>query len=232
MNTWTDLLEWADQHSGDRFLFRGQGDNSPIIPKIGRPEYSYRLARERDLFTAFKSRARPFLKVAVSTPWEWLALAQHHGAPTRLTDWSTSPLVAAWFAVSSYPTNTDAFIYALDIEGPRLTGRIDPTNGRCSSGADYPDPIAPTSGYFLLETSPVSTRITTQRGLFLLHGNPRRALTISRSHQFRIPDSDRDEVMGKLAEFGVEASHIFPDLDGLCKSLDWRMRLGKSFGYV
>jgi len=228
---WEELIDWANAHSGGKYLYRGQGDASPIIPKIGRKEYSYHPSREKELFTAFKSQARPYLAVSIASDWEWLALAQHHGAPTRLTDWSTSPLVAAWFAVSSYPIEADARIFALDIEGDQLTSRIDLEKGEGeNNGAKVTHPLQPTSGHFLLETSPVSSRITTQRGLFMLHGNPESPLSIDKHHQFRIPKDDRSGVMEKLSEFGVEASHIFPDLDGLCKSLDWRLRLKKPLG--
>lgn len=230
MSIWSDLLDWANAHSTGMFLFRGQGDRSPIVPKIARPEYNYHLARERELFDVFKMRARPFVLVSVLNDWEWLALAQHHGAPTRLTDWTTSPLVAAWFAVSSYPLDTDACVYALDIEGSGAPERIEPLSGSCTNGSTYNHPLSPTNGVYLVKTSPVSGRITTQRGLFLLHGNPKDALVIDPAQQFIIPRNDRIEVMASLSRFGIEASHIFPDLDGLCKSLDWSMRNGKPLG--
>jgi hypothetical protein len=66
------------------------------------------------LHDAFKRAARPFVPNPLSSDWEWLALAQHHGAPTRPADWSTSPLVAAWFAATSYPEDTDAAIFRLE----------------------------------------------------------------------------------------------------------------------
>ena len=47
---------------------------------------------------------------------EWFALMQHHGAPTRLLDWSDGALMALHFAVRNKSRNdpTDAIVYAID----------------------------------------------------------------------------------------------------------------------
>ncbi|HEY0411602.1 MAG TPA: FRG domain-containing protein [Allosphingosinicella sp.] len=222
---------WTEKHGSGAYFFRGQADGSDIVPKVARPDYQYSLSRERALFNAFKSQARPFLRTAVVSDWEWLALAQHHGAPTRLVDWSTSPLVAAWFAVTSFPLHTDAYVFALDVARPGLES-VDSGTGQVSSGATIIDPLGITRGLYLMETSPVSSRITTQRGLFTVHGDPRKPLAIPKDRRFEIPAGMRLSFQLRLLDLGIDAAHIYPDLDGLCKSLDWRMRTGKGFSAV
>ncbi|HEX8402377.1 MAG TPA: FRG domain-containing protein [Allosphingosinicella sp.] len=137
----SEFWNWTEGHPAGAYLFRGQADASPILPKIGRPAYNFDLSRERALFDSFERAARPFLRGELSR-FELLALAQHHGAPTRLVDWSTTPLVAAWFAVSSFPEDQDAQIYALDLSRQDLD-TIDTKSGETGAGVRIDDPLAP-----------------------------------------------------------------------------------------
>src|SRR5229473_2825883 len=74
----------------DLVLFRGQREPWPLLPKIARP-LNPRVKKTRvpdleaELLDEFRWRALPHTQVTLGTNlWEWLALAQHCGLPTRL----------------------------------------------------------------------------------------------------------------------------------------------------
>jgi hypothetical protein len=95
--------------AGDKEYFqwyRGHADISwELIPKVQRGyfENDEELFRKERFFTNdFQARASiiNFPKPQLNEYANWLTLMQHYGLPTRLLDWSRSPLIALYFAVS------------------------------------------------------------------------------------------------------------------------------------
>lgn len=112
-----------DELGGDEWVFRGQADARwPLRTSLERatdPRKDSLCSGENDLIDVFKGRAHQFL---ASTPsqeddLEWLALMQHHGAPTRLLDFTRSPYVALFFALEAAPVCSHSAVWAVNAQG-------------------------------------------------------------------------------------------------------------------
>jgi hypothetical protein len=96
------LFELLGSFNEPKWAFRGQGTDRVLAASIERVAIRPGIA-EDDVMRGFRRRAHQYVTDVPSRDddLEWLALMQHHGAPTRLLDWTRSPHVAAFFAAQS-----------------------------------------------------------------------------------------------------------------------------------
>ena len=176
---------------------------------------------------------------------EWLALMQHHGAPTRMLDFTYSVYVAAYFATEEAAAD-DCSICAFDAPwlltlsqaAFRKAGKdIKAVNGMLKRFEEGSEEVAarlflrkpfdvgavyPTNAFRLNE------RLRIQQGVFLLPGDISRSfednfrsMGLDKDHcrKIIIPASLVAEARRHLFVMGISRTSLFPGLDGYAKSL-------------
>ena len=117
IGTYVELITRIDAEQQYRMWFRGQSDYSwGLVPSVQRKD-GMGEHYEQYITTNFMIHT---MRLNPSVPQRydrasWLTLMQHYGLPTRLLDWSESPLVALYFALSSdEDAKTDAAVWVLN----------------------------------------------------------------------------------------------------------------------
>jgi hypothetical protein len=250
IGSWSELQDqlFADSWRPDLrrfrspYIFRGVSEapsrlETTLIRLGGNfPELEHHLLRN------FRKYAHRNI-VERDTMWHWLSLAQHHGLPTRLLDWTISPLVAAHFATADIDHfDRDGAIYAVNhVKAHQLLP--DKLKSELKNeGADYLtvemlshavkslkdlDALAPPGFVLFFEPPSIDERIVNQFALFSVMPNPRAVLDDwLQDHpdmwrKIIIPAELKWEIRDKLDQVNITERVLFPGLDGLSR---WQKR--------
>lgn len=243
ISSWSELSEllyegsWRERLGRFRssYAFRGQADvgddlHTSLARLGGPPELEGHLLRN---FRKYAQRAA----APGDSVWNWLAVAQHHGLPTRLLDWTYSPYVAMHFATENLDRyDRDGVIWCVDYS---RTNRLLPDRlkriladegsdvftaemlGRASATLQDFDRLSEAGFVAFFEPPSLDDRIVVQFALFSLVSNPRLSLEKwledhpGTGRRVIIPATVKWEIRDKLDQANITERVLQGGLDGL-----------------
>jgi FRG domain len=238
-----DLLAAVESHRrrAERtpIWFRGSTNrNHSLVPSLARPPF--KLKYERALINAFKQNAVQFVDQRPQSEWEWIFLARHHNVPTRLLDWTESPLIGLYFATHSIgdvPTRNDRKDGALWLLLPADLNR----QGNISLADRRDLPIFEENDEHLhnylpsVMASEQHTRLTPAAGIAVRHSKRMQAqhsvFTVTHRDQspiesvgdgthigrYIIPASAKARIRRQLEALRIDRLSVFPELDNVAR---------------
>lgn len=226
----------------DAGVYRGAADAGGALltslDRLGGEKPHAKADLEAHILRNYIRYSRPFLGREPVNDWEHLVSAQHHGAPTRLLDWTYSPLVAAFFATRP-GGDCDRVIWRLDWRPVHEKFSLPPRSLMPSDLGEMFEKGAHFSPWdlfgardkhtfaALIEPPSLDTRLVTQAAVFTLSSTK----TMSFEHflakhglektltRFVIAASEVGRLRDQLDLVGMDERRLFPDLDGVAASL-------------
>jgi hypothetical protein len=225
------------------FVFRGQSDSSwgltSTLERLLNGTENFAKIAETTTSDILKSRIHHYFHrdEVPTSELGWLSIAQHHGAPTRLLDFTRFPLFALYFASRHLrKANADFAIWAInfrslndDCESLLGTGdKIDKDPDAFFDGCESIKADSPL-GAWIGEPRKVNLRLERQGGTFLIPTHPSKTIEESLKESFSrssvsafkicVSANLAYEIQHFLAKSGVTASRLFDGVDGLAQEI-------------
>ncbi len=232
----------------DGWAFRGQQDARwPLQTSLSRylqayvpDKASWRLREERAI-RIFRRKAHNYLDnpAVLDNALRCLALMQHHGAPTRLLDFTKSPFVAVFFALER--ATRDAAIHALNtprlwMAAPRGQPGMDRNGIDPRLSGNFARLFLPNTNAIIWigEPTEMDRRLVAQSGTLVVPGMVDKPLDDILGHyadsgtllkKIVLPIGVREEAMKALYRMNITNATLFPDLDGLARSIGMELEM-------
>ncbi|MFN0189720.1 MAG: FRG domain-containing protein [Bacteroidia bacterium] len=250
IDTWTDYLNLTLSPQFVSWAFRGQSDsNWSIQSTLSRYLEDFRVHKdcwelqEERIIRIFKRKAHHYLKNIPDDDdiVQWLSIMQHHGAPTRLVDFTWSPFVAAFFAL--HRTTKESAVWAIYPAGfdykPSIDlidgNRIDPKGLYPNTSKQFKDNFLQGKVPFVVTGEPkaMNDRLIAQSGTFAIPSvldQPIENIMNNYMNSSEIvvkfilnSDKIRDEAMSYFHVTNINESTLFPGIDGMARSLAYEL---------
>lgn len=210
-------------------LFRGVKDAGySLLSAVGRcinqileeeksTTLEYMLEEEKRSLTIFRSEAIQCVNQAPKSSWQWLAIAQHNGMPTRLMDWTLNPLVALYFATRS-DFDSKSAVYVNDFDRDRWIHGDEMAYNQIEG--KHADPFKLGTNFYFAP-SYIDDRIAAQEGMFSIQPDPTVPFPEENLTKLIIDCEVRREIRFTLMKYGFTPRTMFPGITGIAEKLYW-----------
>jgi len=228
----TQLIEELEKDYGEydgSVWYRGQTKSSHnLMPSYLRDNYH----SETTLLSAFKQNATMLTDKQPTNSFDWMFIMQHYGIPTRLLDWSESPLVALYFSLqkSKDDIDVDAVLWSLKPTELNKNANIENDN-EAFFIPSFDDKVV--QGYSIesisetpAKLSPVAViatrnnpRIQAQMGVFTIHHKNNIPIEEigDKSHiiKYIINKNNKRTMLKQIELLGISEFQLFPELSSI-----------------
>ncbi len=228
-----EALEADNANYDGQTWYRGQSDTKwPLLPGYFRLEQA---PSEATLLKQFKQSAMMLISSKPADSFDWLFLMQHYGVPTRLLDWSESPLAALYFATNEKENPSDAALWSLrpselnkaaGIHNVHETGFIPSFEDEELTNYSV-EALSQNDRTQLKPLATIATRnnarIQAQQGVFTIHHHARTSVEDVDAHEhiikYEIPADSKVYISGQLALLGFTKFQLFPELASIGENI-------------